>query len=154
MQIFIPTFLVAIAAAIGTGLWYLAVADLPRWISAVQPVLVSVLMGSLGAAAYCIRAVYLNLGVHNRWSPNWYTWYFLRPAAGLIFGGVSYAILKAGLLLLDARDDSDGLNWGFVALAFIAGVNVDRFVRRMEEAAKATFGIKPSRASAQRDKQT
>lgn len=148
MKIAIPVYLVALVLALTAALWYLAVAAAPDWILKVRPVLVSVAMGGLGGASYCLRAVYLNLGVHKRWDANWHAWYLVRPVVSLIFGGVSYAVLKAGLLLLNAAEGSDGLNYGFVALAFIAGFNVDRFVKRMEEAAKATFGIEPSRTSA------
>jgi len=147
MKVAIPLLLALLGVAIGAGLWYLSVAQLPGWIAQVKAPLMSTLFGGLGGVAYCLRAVYLNMCVHKRWSPDWYPWYFIRPIVSLIFGGVSYPVLKAGLLFLDADHTVDGTNFGFVALAFIAGFNVDRFVRRMEDAAKATFGIQPSRTS-------
>lgn len=151
MKSIIPVYLVVLTAALSAALWYLGVAPLVEWVAKVRPILVSVAMGGLGGTAYCLRAVYLNRGVHHRWDPNWYPWYLLRPIVSLIFGGVSYAVLKAGLLLLNASEGSGDLNYGFIALAFIGGFNVDRFVRRMEEAAKATFGIEPSRTSSRSD---
>lgn len=151
MKVLVPVFLTALATTLGGSLWYLHVGNLPTWVEPVRLPLLSTLFGGLGAVAYCLRAVYLNRGVHRRWDPDWLPWYFIRPVIGLIFGGISFAILKAGLLLLDAQQPPDGTSYGFVALAFIAGFNVDRFVRRMEEAAKATFGIEPSRTSQAKD---
>jgi hypothetical protein len=151
MKVVIPVWLIGLAAGLAFGLWYLTAADAPSYVAAIKGPLISTLFGGLGGAAYCLRAVYLNLGVDNRWSRNWFAWYFIRPIVSLIIGGVSYALLKAGLLLLDAERVENGLNYGFIAMAFIAGFNVDRFVRRMEEAAQATFGIRPSRTSERTD---
>lgn len=149
----VPLFLTLLAAALGAALWYLGVAELPVWVAPARTTLVCVAMGGLGSVTYCLRAVYLNLGVHKRWSPEWMPWYFIRPVVGFILGGISFVVLKAGLLLLDAEEGTEGLNYGFLALAFIAGFNVDRFVKRMEEAAKATFGIDLSRTAKDSDRQ-
>jgi len=148
----IPLFLTVVALSLGAGIWYLGVADLPYWVQPARTVLFSVAMGGLGGTAYCLRAVYLNISVHDRWAARWLPWYLIRPVVSGIFGGISFVVLKAGLLLLDAEDGSGGLNFGFLALAFIAGFNVDRFVKRMEEAAKATFGIEPSRTTTDSDR--
>ena len=147
----VPIFLTIVASLLAALLWYLQVAKLPYWIESVRVVLVSVALGGIGSVAYCLRAVYLNISVHKRWSVDWLPWYLIRPAVGCIFGGISYVVLKAGLLLLDAEESTGDLNYGFLTLAFIAGFNVDRFVKRMEEAAKATFGIEPSRAALESD---
>jgi hypothetical protein len=149
----VPLYLTVLTVGLGALIWYLGVAQLPEWVIPARAVLFSIALGSLGSAAYCLRAVYLNRGVHKRWSPDWMPWYYLRPVVGAIFGGVSYVVLKAGLLLLDAEEGAQDLNYGFLALAFIAGFNVDRFVKRMEEAAKATFGIDVSRVTKESDRQ-
>jgi hypothetical protein len=147
----VPIFLTIVASLLAALLWYLEVAELPYWVEPVRVVLVSVALGGIGSVAYCLRAVYLNISVHKRWSLDWLPWYLIRPVVGCIFGGISYVILKAGLLLLDAEESTRDLNYGFLTLAFIAGFNVDRFVKRMEEAAKATFGIEPSRTALESD---
>ena len=36
---------------------------------------------------------------------------------------------------------------GFYALAFVAGMNVDKFVAKIEDIAQATWGIEKSRAN-------
>jgi hypothetical protein len=147
----IPVFLTVVAGSLAALLWYLEVAKLPYWVEPVRVVLFSVALGGIGSVAYCLRAVYLNISVHKRWSLDWLPWYLIRPVVGSIFGGISYVILKAGLLLLDAEESTGELNYGFMTLAFVAGFNVDRFVKRMEEAAKATFGIEPSRTASDSD---
>ena len=147
MKFLIGGLLSLFAAAMAAGLWFLAVADLPGWIGAVRPVLNSTLVGGLGGAAYCLRGVYLNAAVYDRFDSQWYIWYALRPVTSLIFGGISFVVLKAGLLLLSAQPEDGSSSYGFMAVAFIAGLNVDRFVQRLEDAAKAAFGIEKSRTS-------
>lgn len=104
-------------------------------------------IGCVGGCLYCLRAVYLNKCVHKRWDTDWYAWYFIRPTTSVIAGAVSYLFLKAGLLVLESSSKSDASEIGFFALAFIAGLNVDKFVAKIEEVAKAVWGIDKSRAS-------
>ena len=107
----------------------------------------SILIGGLGGILYCLRSIYLNYSVKNSWSEQWLIWYFLRPITSLMCGGVSYLFLKAGLLVLDAKKESDASNLGFFAIALIAGLNVDKFIKKIEDLAKSTWGIDQSRAS-------
>ncbi len=60
---------------------------------------------------------------------------------------MSYLFLKAGLLVLESSSNTDASEIGFFALAFIAGFNVDKFVAKIEEVAKAVWGIDKSRSS-------
>jgi hypothetical protein len=106
-----------------------------------------VLIGGVGGILYCFRGTYLNYCAKNQWSDQWIPWYIVRPLVSMICGGVSYVFLKAGLLVLEAQKESDATNLGFYALAFIAGMNVDNFISKIEELADATWGIKKSRAS-------
>jgi hypothetical protein len=69
----------------------------------------------------------------------------------LICGGVSYLFLKTGLILLESSAKGDASNLGFYALAFIAGLNVDNFLSKIEDIAAATWGIKKSRAGTKED---
>jgi hypothetical protein len=65
-----------------------------------------------------------------------------------VCGGVSFIFLKAGLLVLEsAGPREDATQLGFVALAFIAGLNVDKFITKVEEVAQATWGIEKSRTA-------
>lgn len=110
-------------------------------------------VGALGGCLYCLRAVYLNKSVHKRWDSDWHVWYFLRPLTSAICGGASYLLLSAGLILLEAGTKSGASHVGYFALAFIAGLNVDRFVARIEDLAESAWGIEKSRASQTRPKQ-
>lgn len=101
----------------------------------------------IGGALYCFRAIYLNKCVYKRWDTDWHVWYFIRPITSTIAGAVSYLFLKAGLLVLESSSNTDASEIGFFALAFIAGLNVDKFVAKIEEVAKAVWGIDKSRSS-------
>lgn len=104
-------------------------------------------IAGIGGILYCLRGVYLNYCVKKSWDNDWIVWYIVRPIVSLISGGVSYLFLKAGLLVLEAKKETDASNLGFFALAFIAGLNVDKFIAKIEELAKATWGIEKSRSS-------
>lgn len=104
-------------------------------------------LACVGGCLYCIRAVYLNKCVYDRWSKDWYIWYFLRPIASFVCGGVSFLFLQAGLLVLDANTSKESSHLGFYALAFISGLNVDKFLAKIEDVAKAVFGIEKTRAA-------
>lgn len=100
-----------------------------------------------GGCLYCLRAVYLNRCVHKRWDRDWHAWYFIRPITSTVAGAVSYLFLKAGLLVLESSSKSDATEIGFFALAFVAGLNVDKFIAKIEDVAKAVWGIEKSRSS-------
>jgi hypothetical protein len=106
-----------------------------------------ILIGGLGGIIYCLRGVYLSYCVRKDWDAVWTVWYVIRPIVSLLCGGVSFLFLKAGLLVLEAQKEVDSTNLGFYALAFIAGLNVDKFIQKIEELAHATWGIEKSRSS-------
>jgi hypothetical protein len=101
----------------------------------------------IGGCLYCMRAVYINKCVHKRWDPDWNIWYFLRPLTSLICGGVSFLFLKAGLLVLESNTSQHASDIGFYALAFVAGLNVDKFVAKIEDVSQAIWGIEKSRSA-------
>ncbi|MGE6288853.1 hypothetical protein [Aeromonas media] len=101
----------------------------------------------IGGCLYCLRAIYLNKCVRNQWDPSWHLWYFIRPITSVIAGAISYLFLKAGLLVLESSSNIDSSEMGFFALAFIAGFNVDKFVSKIEEVAKAVWGIEKTRSA-------
>ena len=120
---------------------------LPSWLDAVRIPIICGIAGGLGGITYCLRGVYLNACVRKRWDESWRPWYFIRPIVSVICGAVSFVFLKAGLLVLDAAQKENANLLGFYALAFIAGLNVDKFVAKLEDIAYATWGIEKSRAS-------
>lgn len=120
---------------------------MPSWWTASDLVISWSLVGGLGGATYCLRGVYLNASVRKQWDEDWKPWYYIRPAVSHISGAASYIFLRAGLLLLEATPGEKTTNLGFLALAFIAGLNVDKFIAKVEDIAQATWGIEKSRAA-------
>jgi len=114
-----------------------------EYLLSIQCILTACLAGCL----YGIRAIYINYCVHDNWVKRWEVWYYLRPFASAISGFAAYIFLKAGLVVLEANQDLNSGDYGFLVFAFIAGLNVDNFVKKIEEIAKSTFGIEQSRVS-------
>ena len=112
-------------------------------------VTICVLFGGLGGVTYCLRGVYFNACVRQQWDVGWLPWYLLRPVVSLVLGGVGYLFLKSGLLLLGATQDHGGSQLGVWAMAFIAGLNVDRFLAKVEDIGATALGVEPSRQSKQ-----
>ncbi len=103
------------------------------------------MVAALGGVLYCLRSVYLNRCVHNRWDIQWEVWYYLRPLTSSICGLVAFLFLKAGLVVLDASQNQGAGEFGYLALALLAGLNVDKFVEKIEDIGKSLFGIEKSR---------
>lgn len=121
-----------------------------RWIWAsgkYNPALLCMLSGGFGGLLYTIRALYINVCVKSSWDPSWVLWYFLRPAVSIMSGLVSYLFFVTGLLIFDVQQPENASKFAFYALAFIAGLNVDRFIEKIEDIAQTTWGIKKSRVS-------
>ena len=121
------------------------------WVLSNQLILHCAISGGVGGILYCIRGVYLNKALRKKWDKDWHVWYFLRPIASMIAGTASFIFLKAGLLILESKVTDNSSSLGFYALAFIAGLNVDKFVEKIEEIAQTAWGIKKSRASGGND---
>ncbi|HDY90461.1 MAG TPA: hypothetical protein ENH82_20365 [bacterium] len=119
----------------------------PTWLKEYSLIYLCIIMGGLGGIVYCLRGVYLNACVKKTWDKEWHPWYYIRPLVSLVCGGISYLFLKAGLLVLESNQSVDSSNLGFLALAFIAGLNVDKFISKIEDVAQAAWGIEKSRAS-------
>jgi len=100
-------------------------------------------IGGLASVLYCLRALYLNICARKNWDSAWEIWYYIRPICGLVTGLLAYVFLKAGLLVLDAKA-GPASSAGLYALAFIAGYNVDNFLKKLEEVADTVWGIDPS----------
>jgi hypothetical protein len=110
-------------------------------------VAVCVLFGGLGGVTYCLRGVYLSACVRKQWDRGWLPWYFLRPIVSLVLGGVGYLFVKSGLMLLGATQDQTESQLGVWAMSFIAGLNVDRFLAKIEDIGSTVWGVEPSRQS-------
>lgn len=107
----------------------------------------SALVGGVGGCIYCLRAIYIQACVKKHWDNEWKPWYYLRPIVSIACGGVSYLFLKAGLLILESGTRPESSDLGFYALAFIAGLNVDKFITKVEDIAQAVWGIEKSRSA-------
>lgn len=112
-----------------------------------HPALYCILFGGVGGCVYCLRGVYLNSAVRNQWANSWLIWYFIRPVVSCVVGGISYLFVNSGLLLLGAAKNPDASQLGVWALAFLAGLNVDKFVEKFEGIGKSIWGVEPSRQS-------
>lgn len=126
------------AIALGQATWL---------VGELKVVAACVLFGGLGGVTYCLRGIYLNACVRNQWDVGWLPWYLLRPIVSLVLGGVSYLFVKSGLLLLGATQDQTGSHLGILAMSYIAGLNVDRFLAKIEDIGSTVWGVEPSRQS-------
>jgi hypothetical protein len=112
-----------------------------------QPALYCILFGGVGGCVYCLRGVYLSSSVRDQWSNKWLIWYFIRPVVSSVVGGISFLFVNSGLLLLGAAKNPDASQLGMWAVAFLAGLNVDRFIEKFEGIGKSIWGVEPSRQS-------
>lgn len=119
----------------------------PVWLTPVRTPIYSALAGLVGGLLYLLRAVYLNASVHNTWSQQWVPWYLIRPITSSLSGFVAWLFLSTGLLVLGADVGDSEASAGYYALAFIAGLNVDRFLEKIESIAESAWGVRRSRAS-------
>lgn len=144
---FIAMYLLALVTLATYSIGAMALNWLP---SPYAPLKVPLMCGAIacvGGCFYCLRAIYINKCVRKKWDTEWHIWYFIRPITSTIGGAVSYLFLKAGLLVLESSSNTGASEIGFFALAFIAGFNVDKFVAKIEEVAKAVWGIDKSRSA-------
>jgi hypothetical protein len=111
----------------------------------------SILSAGFGGILYLLRAVYVNKCVRKSWDKEWETWYYIRPFTSLLSGIASYIFLKAGVLVLNAEIEVSTSSYGFMAVAFIAGLNVDKFTSKLEDLAKAAWGVEKSRMNSKTD---
>ena len=123
----------------------------PGYVTFLKLPALCIIVGGFGGCVYCLRGVYLHASVHKNWDDEWQPWYYIRPILSLVCGGISYLFLRAGLLVLEAEKQSSSTDLGFLALAFIAGLNVDRFLEKIENISHATWGIKQSKTIQIRD---
>ncbi|MBI5867237.1 MAG: hypothetical protein HZB43_02935 [candidate division Zixibacteria bacterium] len=141
--VYLALIAVADIALLGAG----KIGFLPQWWNDLGLMLPCALVGGVGGVVYCLRGVYLNASVRKAWDDEWQPWYYIRPVVSHLCGAVSFLFLRAGLLLLEAQPKMPATDLGFLALAFIAGLNVDKFITKIEDIAQATWGIERSRTA-------
>lgn len=148
-------FLVFVLSLDAWGFTTVLSRSIPEWMRAYETALLCGLTGGIGGIVYCLRGLYVNTCARpGGWDPKWMPWYFVRPILSHICGAISFVVLKTGLLLLDSQQKTDSHEIGFFLLAFVAGLNVDKFVTKIEDLAQTTWGIEKSRASDGDDKKT
>ena len=97
------------------------------------------LFGILGGIVQCFRGYYLHTAVFKNWDDDWNVWYYLRPVVSGILGFISLVFIKAGLFIFSAEAGNNLM--AYLAIAFIAGYNVQNFLTKLEEVSKTTLGI-------------
>jgi len=149
----VPIIIYEIAALIVAGILLVLhnIVNMPEWYVHSLLFIKCGAIGAIGGVLYCLRAIYLNKAVRKTWSSDWYVWYYLRPLTSFLSGAISAVMLKAGLLLLEASSSPESIPYGFLALAFIAGYNVDNFMKKIEALAHTAWGIEKSRVSKEED---
>lgn len=114
----------------------------------VAPVLINVaFLGLCGGCTYCIRSLYIQYCVKGEWNNRWVIWHIVRPSVSTICGIVSLLFVKAGLLIFEASATTEQSHYGIYALAFIAGLNVDNFMKKIESVFAEVMGIGKSNLS-------
>lgn len=131
---------------IATALLYLGFCPTKFLSVELKNIMFSILFGGLGGVSYCLRGVYLNACVYKKWNIDWLPWYLIRPFLSLVLGGISYLLIKSCLLLLNANQ-GDINQLGIWLLAFLAGLNVNKTLARIESIGESTWGIEQSRQS-------
>ena len=105
------------------------------------------LFGLLGSTLYCSRSLYLQYCVKKEWDNRWIVWHIIRPFVSIICGLMSLLFIKAGFLLFDASSTSSQSYYGIYMVAFIAGMNIDNFIKKIESLCKEILGIQKTRTS-------
>ena len=141
----IIVFELAFLTIIIVGIIYGLSSEFPAWLKYYSLWYFCVLVGGIGGVIYCLRGVYISSCVRKDWNDIWQPWYYIRPFVSLVCGGVACLFLKAGLLVLESGQRESATDLGIYSLAFIAGLNVDNFVKKIEDIARATWGIEKSR---------
>ena len=105
--------------------------------------LACILAGFGGGLVNCLRAVYLNACVRKNWDKDWHPWYVIRPILSAVMGAIAYVFIRAGLFIFGGQGElKDWSIYGYLAIGFIAGYNVQRFLEQLEAISAATFGVK------------
>lgn len=109
------------------------------------------LFGLTGGCIYCIRGLYIQYCVKRKWDNRWCVWHIIRPFVSAVCGVISLLFVKAGLLLFGISEfNTTQSHYVVYALSFIAGLNVDNFIEKIESIFKELIGIQKTRVSKDR----
>ena len=102
------------------------------------------LVGILGGVTHCLRAFYLHRCVLKDWQADWASWYFIRPMVSGVMGFISVLFIKAGLLAFSNTTgvQTENRTVLYLAVAFLAGYNVQNFLKKLEEVSESLLGVK------------
>lgn len=140
-MVFVLIYLILVLSTLSYLGIFLLSNILPEWAEPMKIIFLNMIVGGFGGCTYCLRAIYVNKCVLNRWDNKWLIWYVIRPFLSCICGGVSYLFLKSGLIFLESGTQQNTTDIGFYALAFVSGLNVDKFIGKIEDIAQAVWGI-------------
>lgn len=144
MIILVTVYLLLCTAFATIGLIAYDLGFLPIWLMKYTTEINCIFFGLLGGSLYCLRGVYQSKCVRNDWDSRWCAWYFIRPIASSILGGMSVLFVSLGLLAFtDAPEPTNAV----YIVAFFAGLNVDRFLKKLEGQLSSSLGVEPSRQS-------
>ncbi|QIM69278.1 hypothetical protein [Basfia succiniciproducens] len=104
----------------------------------------SIFIGGIGGSVYCLRAIYLNFSVFKKWDNDYLIWYLIRPILSLVIGGISYLFVKAGLVLFSSSEQYELNQLSLLSLSFLCGLNIDKFMKKLESIGEMVWGISPS----------
>ncbi len=141
------SYLLALMLFYGWVLWKLAQGEISLPNETFKIIFACGISGGIGGVLYCFRGIYLNACVYKQWDSLWLPWYFIRPIVSFLSGAISCLFLKAGLIIFEAQQTTAPSYLVFYALAFVAGLNVDKFIEKIEDIAQVTWGIKKSRTA-------
>ena len=130
-------YLICFLSILGLLLLSLATYELPIWLQTYNTLIASLIIGGIGGCVYLLRSVYIHYSALSDWNDKWLPWYYIRPIVSIVIGGISYIFLRAGLFILESAPKSDSNEYGFLAVAFIAGYKVDKFLEWLEN---TTYG--------------
>lgn len=102
------------------------------------------LFGVLGGVVHCMRGYYLHTALLKNWDADWNAWYYIRPFLSGIMGFISLVFIKAGLLVFSSNSNisvEGNQVVAYLAVAFIAGYNVQNFLAKLEEVFSVLLGI-------------
>ncbi len=109
------------------------------------------MIGMIGGCVYCMRGLYLHFCVRKDWDNGWIVWHIIRPFVSAVSGAVSLIFVKAGLFVFTSNFGFQN-EYAYYALAFIAGLNVDNFIKKIESIFQELVGINQTRASKEENK--
>ncbi len=131
----------------GGAIIFFIIYEPPAELMRIKTPILCCLFGGIGGATYCLRGVYMSACVKRNWDKGWLPWYFIRPLVSFVFGGISWVFFRAGLLVFESQQEVSASQFAILSLAFIAGLNVDKFVIKIEDIAATVWGIEKSRVS-------